>query len=496
MNTNTFADKLNRISEMGKTENGAIKYTTTGDKVYNLFALGGAYRERDVSDRVKLFNEAYDENPELAIKCLYYLRDIRGGQGERQFFRDCITNLLSTAKLSTNQIKHLISIIPEYGRWDDVVYLYDRIGENGILIDMIAKQLYADIKAEYPSLLAKWMPSENASSSETKRTARRLAKALLMTNKEYREMLSFIRKKINLVESLMSDNRWDDIEFGKLPSKAGFKYRHAFITREETHERYAEFIKSKDTKVNSGTLYPYEITSKCDTYVDDSEKATLQKYWENLPDYCRGTDKSAICVVDVSGSMYGRPMSVSTSLGIYCAERLRGAFKDLFITFSAEPKVQKIKGKDIYEKVHNLERADWGANTDLVKVFNLLYKIATAEGTRKEDIPNTVVIISDMEIDSAAGTYDMWSYKKIDDVQINSTMESIRDRWKAAGLTMPHLVYWNVNARNDTILDRGENVTCVSGFSPVLFECVLTGKTGIDVMLDKLNSPRYAEVHL
>lgn len=473
---------------MSYTENGAVKYTTTNSKVYDLFALGGAYRNRSYQDRINLFADAWGENSELALKCLFYLRDVRGGQGERLFFRQVFCQLINSDILTEEQVMYLISLVPEYGRWDDVVYIYDNISLKTIktkISELLHEVLLSDVESRTPSLLAKWMPSETASDKNQKKLAATFAKEFGLSKKNYRKLLSKLRNKINIVEKLMTEGRWEDIEFDKLPSKAGLKYRKAFM--KNAAKRYAEFINSEHTTVNSRTLYPYEITHQVDSTgeCESVSRKSLQKYWENLPNYIP-EGKSAICVCDTSGSMWGRPIEVSTSLGIYCAERLKGDFQDMFITFSRNPKVQKIHGKDIWEKCHNLEKADWGMNTDLEAVFDLLYEVAME--SNKEDIPDTIIVISDMEIDYAT--------RNVSTRSLETTMQSIMSKWRNAGLKVPHVIYWNVNARNDTILDRGENITCVSGFSATTFEMVLKDKSGIDLMLDKLNSERYSKVDI
>ena len=306
-----------------------------------------------------------------------------------------------------------------------------------------------------------------------------------MSAKKYRKTLSYLRNKIKIVERLMSENRWDEIEFDKIPSKAGYLYRRAFAERDETRDRYIEFMSSEHTKVNSNTLYPYEIVKPCFNWghISDTEIQSMQKYWDNLPNYLSDKNSSAICLVDVSGSMYGIPIQVATSLGVYCAERLERPFKNLFITFSSEPKVKRLTGRTIYEKIRNMSNAERGMSTNLVKAMHLILDVA--KKSNSEDVPKSLIIISDMEIDHADRRNDF-----------ASAMENVREEFEEAGYKMPHMIYWNVDARHDTILDKGENVTCVSGFSPVLFESVLSGKTGIDIMYDKLNSDRYKAIKL
>ena len=484
---NTFANNLNTLASMKYTENGAVAYDSTGSKLYDLFALGGAYRNRDLHDKYILFANAFEEDMEMALKCLFYLRDVRGGQGERQFFRDCFYYILANDLVSYDTARNLINLIPEYGRWDDVICLYGKVSTkiDEIVIGILRNQLSEDLISEYPTLLAKWLPSENASNDRTKYLAKSLAKAFNMSAKKYRKTLSYLRNKIKIVERLMSENRWNEIEFDKIPSKAGYLYRRAFAERDETRDRYIEFMSSEHTKVNSNTLYPYEIVKPCFNWghISDTEIQSMQKYWDNLPNYLSDKNSSAICLVDVSGSMYGIPIQVATSLGVYCAERLERPFKNLFITFSSEPKVKRLTGRTIYEKIRNMSNAERGMSTNLVKAMHLILDVA--KKSNSEDVPKSLIIISDMEIDHADRRNDF-----------ASAMENVREEFEEAGYKMPHMIYWNVDARHDTILDKGENVTCVSGFSPVLFESVLSGKTGIDIMYDKLNSDRYKAIKL
>lgn len=489
---NTFVNHLNNLSSMKNTENGAVAYNTTNNSVYDLFALGGAYRTRSTAEKNTLFTNAFNENPELALKCLFYLRDVRGGQGERDFFRVNFDHIILNDMLSDKTIEYLFNLIPEYGRWDDLLYFYGRHNAviDKMIVRIIKKQLSEDFIADHPSLLAKWLPSENASSRDAKFKAIHLAKEIGMTPKRYRKTLSYLRNQIKVVEKLMSENRWNEIEFDKLPSKAGYLYRNAFANREETRERYDEFIHSDNTTVNSSTLYPYEIVKPCYdkygynvNYLPDSEIQTMQKYWDNLPNYLTGKNHSVMCMVDVSGSMSGLPLMVSTSLGVYCAERLNGAFNNLFMTFSENPQVVKLRGHSIYEKIKNMNNAGWGFNTDLVRAMRLILKIA--KQSNSEDVPDALLVISDMEIDMSDR-----------DDTLMSDMENVRSEFENAGIKMPHMIYWNVNARHDTVLDRGNDVTCVSGFSPVIFQMVLSGKTGMEVMLDKLNSERYSSIKI
>ena len=501
---NTFLDSLKRNMNYTETENGAITHKSTLNAVYDMFALGGAYRSRSDEDCILLFKKALEENEELALKCLFYLRDIRGGQGERRFFRVCFKWL---AKEYPELAFRNLDNIPEYGRWDDL-YCVEGTELRIDAFDIIQCQLNKDLMSlkegekEGVSLLGKWLKSENASAEDTKYLANQTRIALGYSHKKYRKILSALRTRINIVEKLMSEGRWEEIEFAKLPSKAGLIYRNAFAHNDLIKDKYEAFINSKETKVNAATLYPYEIVKKVTdtldywghTDLEETEKEVLNKYWANQKDYLEGKPCKMMCVVDTSGSMDSsyntsvKPIDVAISLGMYCAERIGEPFKNYFISFSSRPQLIEVEGIDFCDKVRRIYQQNLCENTDLKAVFDMLLNMYTSGKVNPEDMPEQLVVISDMEIDR--GSYWRDAHRR------NTEMEAIRNQWAMVGVKMPKLVYWNVAARHNNILDDADNkdVTFVSGCSPVIFQSVITGKSGIQLMLDKLNSERYEQV--
>ena len=499
---NTFMDSLIRTTNFTETENGAVAHKSTLNKVYDMFALGGAYRNRTDEDCILLFKNAIKEDETLALKCLFYLRDIRGGQGERRFFRVCFNWL---AKNYPEIARRNLINIAEYGRYDDLYCVVGTPVEKDMFA-LIKEQLEKDIASMNESekagvsLLAKWLKSENASSKETKMLGNKTRIALGLTHKAYRETLSALRTRINIVEKLMSENKFNEIEYSKIPSKAGLIYRNAFAKRDA--ERYKEFINNKETKVNACANYPYEMVREVSKHLNhyywqedykwtEEERNALQKYWDNQKDYLQEKPCKIMGVIDTSGSMTNcrngkvAPIDVAISIGMYAAERVGGPFKDHFITFASQPQLIKVEGIDFVDKVKRIYDKNLVDNTNLRAAFDLIKNIALQPGVNRDDVPNTLVVVSDMEIDCGS----FWR-----DEHIRKTeMESIRDEWKSLGLPMPHLVYWNVDARNNLILDSDE-ATYVSGCSPVIFESILTGKSGWDLCYDKLMSERYEQV--
>ena len=494
----SYLDNLKSATDFKLTENGAIAHSSTGSYLYDLFSLGGAYRMREDGDVLTLFIRAFNENPTYALKCLFYLRDVRGGQGERRFFRVVARYL---ADHETEAMKRNLKYVPEFGRWDD---LYAFVGTKleGAALNLIKEQFALDVQCKTPSLLAKWLKSENASSVETARLGNITRQFLGMTHKQYRRTLSILRERINVLERLMSANKWDEIEFDKIPSKAGLIYKNAFARRDIIKAKYEAFAKDENTKVNAGTLYPYEVVRKAlDNFgwggnwrSNDTDRAMINKYWNNLTDYFDGAALDAIAVVDTSGSMTCtfnnsniRPIDVAISLGLYCADKAQGPFHNHYISFASRPQLIDTTAPDFCQAVYNIYKTNLVDNTNLEAVFDLLLNTAIHNNTPQEEIPKSIICISDMEIDMARRQ----SYYSSSCEPLETTMETIHHRWTAAGYQMPSLIYWNVNARNDTILDTTPGVTCVSGASPVIFQQIMSGKSGYELMMDKLNEPKY-----
>lgn len=493
---NTFMNQMTKDANIDYTENGGITRKSTESKVLDMFAMGGSYRNRSDKDVILLFKNAIEEDPQLAVKCLFYLRDVRGGQGERRFFRVAFRwlcdNYPETARKNLENVS-------EFGRWDDLIYATEGTALETDAFKIIKHQLALDLQCKTPSLLAKWLPSQNASSEETKRLGYKLAHYLHMSSRQYRKTLSTLRQRINVLERLMSAGKWELIEFDKIPSRAGFIYRNAFARRDILAKKYEVFAKNKDAKVNADVLYPHEIAHqafRADHLApfDDSTRLMIQKYWDNLKDFYLGREENGIAVVDVSGSMWGTPIEAAISLGAYVAEKSHGPFANHFITFSDSPQLVRFEGVDIVDKFNRCRQADWGMSTNLEAVFEMLLLTAKSKHVKPEDIVSKIYIFSDMEFNKCVtvnrNSKDYWELDtSISEVE--SDLEYIKKEWEAAGYKFPKIIFWNLDSRHNHIPMIGEGISYVSGFSPVLVETILGGKDGYDLMLEKLFSERY-----
>lgn len=484
------------------TENGAEAYASTMNAVLDMFAFGAAYRNRDEYDVIELFRSAFEQDANLAVKCLFWIRDVRGGAGERRFFRVAMKWLAEEyPEVALRNLRY----VPNYGRFDDL-YLFVGTPIEEDALNILALQLREDLHSQFPSLAAKWAKSCNASSPESRRLGELTRKHMGQTQKQYRKMLSHLRERLNVLERLMSGKRFDEIDFEKIPSLAGVRYSHAFATREELKERYAAFMARDDVQVNAATLYPYDCAARAQKLrgktIGDPERRALNKYWENIPDYTEGKDTgNFMAVCDTSASMtWGNnplPIDVAVSLAIYFAERAQGPFHNNYISFSSRPRLVEVKGRDFVEKYCRIRDTDLCESTNLQAVFDMLLEIAKSGTVAPEDFVKKLAIISDMEINEATQELGRsWSdTSEVVNRKFMSLMERIRQNWeRQTDIPFPQLYYWNVNARNNTILDLGQNVSYVSGASPSILKQILTGKTGWDLCLETLLSERYALV--
>ena len=475
------------------TENGAAAYSSSMNAVLDLFAFGASYRERSDEEVVKLFREALYQDISLAMKCLFWIRDVRGGAGERRFFRVCMNWL---ARTNPEVARRNLTRVSEYGRFDDLYTFVDTPLEKEAMT-LLVNQLQEDLNSDFPSLAGKWAKSCNASSLKSRRLGELTRSYMGVSAKQYRKILSTLRERLNVLERFMSGKEWDEIDFSKIPSCAGLRYSHCFSTREELKERYREFMSNRSVKVNASVLYPYECTVKASRVynksLNDPERMAVNTYWANLPDYIGDNDAgNFMCVCDTSGSMTWSsknplPIDVATSLAMYFAERAKGPFHNHYISFSSHPQLIEIEGFDFVDKVQRIREKNLCENTNLKAVFDMLLKLAK-RGVPAEDFVKKLFIISDMEIDGATREVD-------DENEFKSLMERIRENWeRETKIPFPQLYYWNVNARNDTILDMGPNVSYISGASPSILKQVLGGKTGWELCLETLNSERYATI--
>ena len=495
---NNFMNGLQNATNFTRTENGAITHKSTNSALLDMFAMGAAMRNRSDADCILMFRNAFDEDATYALKCLFYIRDIRGGQGERRFFRVIMRDL---AAHNTDAVLRNLEQIPTFGRWDDLFVFFGTPCGNAAL-EFIKTQLALDVQCKTPSLLAKWLPSENTSSATTRKNAAIVRKYLGMTHKQYRKTLSILRERINVLERLMSANKWDEIEFDKIPSRAGMIYKNAFArhdferTVNKAVQSYADFAKDETKTVNADVLNPVDIANRIfgGQVRTDTDRAIIDKYWSCLKDYYNGREENGIAICDVSGSMYGQPLNAAVSMSAYIAERGKGPFKDHFITFSSNPALVRFEGVDTYDKFHRASNADWGGSTNVEAAMDLMLSVAIKNNVPVSDMPTTLYIFSDMEFNSCMtcgpASADRWgggTYVRDTD----TLFETMAKRWAAHGYELPRVIFWNLNARQENIPALGGRFSYVSGFSMNMIETILSGKDGYDLMMEKLNTPRY-----
>ena len=496
---NAIRNELNNETKL--TENGAVAYRTSGKKLLDLNFAVASLRGASEQTIINKFMDAYWEDPVTAMKWLFYTRDCREGLGERRLFRIVLKHL---AQDKPEVIRAVFNFTPTYGRYDDVWCLLDTNLKKDV-ISVMAEQLAEDktnMKNDKPiSLLVKWLPSENASSKDTKRYATMIRKGLDMTSRNYRKMLSQMRKYIDVVVCKMSAKQWGEINYEAVPSRANLIYNNAFLRNDEERRRaYLGALEKGEVKINAGTLYPHDIVHK---YMSGggwyqslkTYDSTLEGLWKALPDTVKG-EGNTIVVADGSGSMTCNvgggtrvtALDVANALAIYFAERSSGEFKDKYITFSHRPQlVDFSNAKTLRDKIGIALRHNEVADTNIEATFDLILKTAVNNHMSQEDMPKNVLIISDQEFNSATG------YRSPNE----TLFTTIAKKYAAYGYKLPRLVFWNVNSRTGAIpvKENELGVALVSGFSVNIVNMVMSSKTDpYECLLEALNVERYQPI--
>lgn len=464
-----------------RTENGMATHSSTLNLCVDLFFTIGAMRGQDKQRLINTFTKAYAEDALTATKLLFWARDVRGGAGERQIFRDIITYLAGSKHSSV--LKKNLVLVSEYGRWDDLLPLI------GTPLEKDALDLIVGALKDGNGLCAKWMPRPNVGNREKKRWANVIRKHMGLDPKAYRKMLV---EHTNVVEQLMCAKEFGNIQYGKIPSKAMSDYMKAFGRND--YERFSAYLKSVDkgeAKINAGAVYPYDIIKNM--RMGNANGADTQ--WKALPNYMEGNQERLLPMVDVSGSMScaagNNPnvtcMNVAISLGLYISERNEGVFKDAFITFTSQPTLQVLKGT-LSQRYGQIQGAV-GYDTNLEAAFRMVLEKAIASKVSEDEMPTMILVLSDMEFNDGS----------IRGLKNKTAQQMISKLYEDAGYKMPKLVYWNIQSRhgNNNPVQFNENGTClVSGFSPSLLTNLLAGKdmTPYSMMMNVIGSERYAPV--
>ena len=489
-----FANAVKTNTNTKLTENGARAYSTTGKALLDLFAQIGALRPRTEKEIADKYAAAFAADPMLATKMLFYAGNVRGGLGERRTFRICLKWL---AQNHADIVVKNAALIPHFNRWDSMFVLIGTAAEKEMW-KVIADQLNTDMaavaaskgqKAQPISLLAKWMPTETASSNDTRALARKCMTNLGLTPRAYRKVLSALRKHLRVVETSMSAQEWEEIQYAQVPSYAMKNYRKAFAKHDpDGFSAYKASLVKGETKVNASTLFPYDLVNQYTRsrgywgMRSTNPDTIIEAQWKALPNYVKG-ENNILVMADVSGSMSGRPMDTSIGLATYFAQHNKGDYHNLYMTFTDQPHFIELReGATLAECIYKVMQTDVGYNTNLEAAFNYILKHAVTNGVSNDELPKALVFISDMEIDRYMRQSRM------------DFVDAMKAKFARYGYTLPKLIMWNVQARNDTVLSKQEDVLLVSGQAASTFRELcgnLDGKTAWDLMLETLGNKMY-----
>lgn len=469
---------FNAVNASAVTANGAVTNASSLNKNVDLFFLAGASRGKDITST---FAGALVEDSEVAVRVLEWLRDARGGAGERETFRKLFGYLLRSEPALASRV---LVKAPALGRWDDVLISFGTsIEREGLR--MIAAALNAG-----DGLCAKWMPRQGAE-------ANKIRSYMKLTPKAYRKLLVGLS---NTVEQKMCAQEWSEITYSHVPSVAAGRYQKAFLKHDPAgYGVYKEKLVTGEAKINASVAYPYDVIRS----LQHGDKDVAIAQWNALPNYLEGSDENIMPVVDVSGSMTSvasgsvTALDVAISLGLYVSERMGGVFKDTFMTFSGSPEMLKLKG-DLAQRYSQMSKSNWQMNTDIGAVFKLILSSAVKHKVDQKEMPTKILILSDMEFDqcvTTGSTGGRGHYASGGSAVSVSAMEFIEKEYAAAGYKVPQVVFWNLNGRagNSPVTYNKVGAALVSGFSPSIVKSVLGGEemTPISIMLKTVMIEKY-----
>ncbi len=474
------------------TENGNHAYSSTGLASLDMFAQcvrGMAEQTCNVH-----FDKVWEESPERLIALLYNLRDCRKGKGEKLLSRYFLLKLRTSHPLT--YLSNLENFI-DYGYYKDLCEIakmvYERkldyLSSSGNIVEL---EYFAEIlKSDYikldklntqsdPSiqskalltLSGKWAPSEGSHFDKKEFGSQAHIIANLIFNKsktplkDYRKMLSSLRQSLTIVENLMASNKWDQIDFGSVPSKAHKLLRKAFGKhQEERYKAYLLSVTKGEAKIKSQGIQPHELVQ---TYFSSNQiDQTIECQWTDLLNKLKeGNDVShfskSLALVDVSGSMNGTPMIVAIALGLVISNLSKSPFNNKCVTFDSNPILHNIVGLSLYDQVNCLKRAPWGGSTDLFKCFKLILDTAIENKIKPEDMVKRFYIFTDMQFNQCQGGQFEWS----------AMHTTITNLYNVYSYDVPEIVYWNLRDTKPsfpcTLNTKG--VALISGFSAELLK--------------------------
>ena len=490
----SFFQQMEMENNMTTGWNGEGGHRSTLSANLDFHTRIGNMRYAQPEEIVGLFAEAFHEDERLALRNLFYSRDILKGMGEKRVFEEIV---IAIAQNAPNVFSQMVPLIPEYGSFADLRKI---IGSTNLdyedvipALDFLKEQIVKDYDSAYPSLCAKWMPTAERKNELHKVGVRRFCKRVGINKADYRKTISIIRKRLGIIETKMTEGRYEDIDYSKIPSQAFKKYTQAFYRNDE--ERFEAFLQRANegaVKVNAGTLQAHQLVSKYLNSVLYQEDQAIEAQWKNLPKPDLETMPNVLTMVDVSGSMYGQPMEVAVSLGIYISENMQGEFKNKFLTFSENTELISFDTeKTLYDKVGTMSRASWGFNTNLARAFRLVLNTAVNNNLSQEEMPQVLMVLSDMQMDEASE-------------EGRTFFEKMKRVYENHGYDMPFIVWWNISNDWDTAFPTTKftkNAAMVSGFSQQVFSALfkmdldeLKNFTPEKAMLNILNSERYDKV--
>lgn len=500
-----FAKAMNSFTS---TWNGALSMATPDLSKQTDGRLSLFFKAtRGITDD-KLFEyliKASDEDLIDTFILSFNVRDSRGGKGERDLGRKMFTWLFKNKPIQFEKVFHLV---PEYGRWDDLLclfpgYISDLSNHQKIIqkkiVNLYTNQLQKDkslmLEGKPVSICAKWCPSEGDSDDKKFKLVASICEEMCITPREYRkEYTTPLRTYLNIVEKYMCEKRWDEIDFSKTPSCAMKKLKNAFEKNTpDTFNEWKSQLSKGEVTVNANQLFPHELVREMRTKGTCDEVCKVQ--WQVLEDEVRklGVLEDCVIVVDTSSSMETPnylPLDIACAMGLIISSVVEGEFKGNVITFNNNPEFVVIRDDEIYKRYTQLRNIPWGGSTNLQGTFDMILERGKVAGLTNKQMPKRIIMVSDMQFNDIV-RYGYGSIK-------TTNFQEIERKYSESAFTRPDIVFWNVNGKSsDFPVTVDDNGTClISGASPSILKSIIRTKdlNSFSVLRETLDDKRYSTV--
>lgn len=472
-------EELYKVSEIDIEESESLNVNEVEKFIDNIVYFRNATEEEIIEN----FRRIFYSGTSYSIKLLFFIRDKVNGLGERRVFR-VLLNYLGNEH--PKYIENNLTLIPKYGRWDDLYSLFNTKVEDAV-IDLFRNQIQIDINSNKPSTLGKWLKSENTSSKESRSFGNKTRRLLGYSPKEYRRLLSSLRRKIDIVETNISRREYSKINYENLTELNIKKYKKAFLKNDKADYEKFKLENPKKTFIFKSleniisiireTLNNPGINSIEDMYLKNLEYL-IDKNIKDL-----NTFEDTLIINGIEGELIqnkNRYFDILISTILLYNKLNLNSFKNYYMSFKNNPKFNKLTSTDYIGNIKSISKNNINYNMDLNSALDLLLFTSIKKNLKPEAIPKSIMFI----------------YNKSEDMSFND-LKFISEKWINSGFEMPKIKLWNLKDLSSKFsISYKDNMVVINGYNKYIWKYILESREvkNSNIIIDKFNNIQYTDL--